>query len=59
MPDKEHEKIRIEPSGRQEVCVPTTEIPNEETIRAFESIDRREGLQYARDADDMFTQLGI
>lgn len=35
------------------------EIPNEETIQAFESIDTREDLHYAMDADDMFRQLGI
>lgn len=35
------------------------EIPNEETRKAFEDIDRREGLHYAKDADDMFKQLGI
>ena len=35
------------------------EIPNEETIKAFKSIDTREYLYYARDADDMFRQLGI
>ena len=35
------------------------EIPNEETIKTFESIDKREDLHYAKDADDMFRQLGI
>lgn len=35
------------------------EIPNEETRKAFEAIDKREGLHYANDADDMFRQLGI
>ena len=35
------------------------EIPNEETRKAFEAIDKREGLYYAKDADDMFKQLGI
>ena len=35
------------------------EIPNEETRKAFEAIDKREGLHYAKDADDMFKQLGI
>ena len=35
------------------------EIPNEETRKAFEAIDNREGLHYAKDADDMFRQLGI
>ena len=33
--------------------------PNEETRKAFEAIDNREGLHYAKDADDMFRQLGI
>ena len=35
------------------------EIPNEETSKAFEAVDTREGLHYAKDADDMFKQLGI
>ena len=35
------------------------EIPNEETRKAFEDIDRRENLHYAKDADDLFKQLGI
>ena len=35
------------------------EVPNEETRKAFEAIDNREGLHYAKDADDMFRQLGI
>ena len=35
------------------------EIPNEETRKAFEAIDKGEGLHYAKDADDMFKQLGI
>ena len=35
------------------------QIPNEETRKAFEAIDKREGLHYAKDADDMFKQLGI
>ena len=35
------------------------EIPNEETKKAFESIDKREDLHYAKDTDDMFKQLGI
>ena len=43
-----------------EKCLPfSMEIPNEETIKAFESIDKRENLHYAKDADDMFRQLGI
>lgn len=35
------------------------EIPNEETREALEAIERREGLHYAKDADDLFKQLGI
>ncbi len=35
------------------------EIPNEETSKAFEDIVKREGLNYAKDADDMFKHLGI
>ena len=35
------------------------EIPKEETRKAFEDIDRRENLLYAKDADDLFKQLGI
>ena len=43
-----------------EKCLPfSMEIPNEETIKTFESIDKREDLHYAKDADDMFRQLGI
>ena len=43
-----------------EKCLPfSLEIPNEETIKAFESIDTREDLHYARDSDDMFRQLEI
>lgn len=37
----------------------STEEPNEETRQAFEAIDKREELHYAKDADDMFRQLGI
>ena len=37
----------------------SVEIPNEETRKAFEDIDRRENLHYAKDADDLFKQLGI
>ncbi len=36
-----------------------SEIPNEETRQALEAIERREGLHYAKDADDLFKQLGI
>ena len=36
-----------------------TEEPNEETRRAFEAIDRGEGLHHAKDAEDLFKQLGI
>lgn len=35
------------------------EIPNEETLKAFEDIDKRQGLCYAKDAEDMFRQLRI
>ena len=35
------------------------EIPNEETVRTFKATDRGEGLNPARDADDMFKRLGI
>ena len=35
------------------------EIPNEETRQALEAIERREGLHHAKDADDLFRQLGI
>lgn len=35
------------------------EVPNEETIKAFRDIDNRENLHYAKDADDMFGQLGL
>ena len=35
------------------------EIPNADTLKAFQDIDRRENLIYAKDADDMFKKLGI
>lgn len=35
------------------------EVPNEETREAFDAIERGDGLLYAKDADDMFKQLGI
>lgn len=35
------------------------EIPNEETRQALEAIEQRKGLHYAKDADDLFRQLGI
>lgn len=35
------------------------ETPNEETCQALEAVERREGLHYAKDADDLFRQLGI
>lgn len=35
------------------------EIPNEETRKAMEAVERREGLFRAKDADDLFRQLGI
>ena len=33
------------------------EIPNEETRNAFEAIDKREGLHYEKNADDMVEQV--
>ena len=35
------------------------EIPNEETLQALEATERREGLFHAKDAEDLFRQLGI
>lgn len=35
------------------------EISNEETRLALEAVERREGLCHAKDADDLFRQLGI
>lgn len=35
------------------------EIPNAETLKAFEDIDNRRNLHYAKDSADMFKQLGI
>ncbi len=35
------------------------EIHNAETLKAFEDIDNRKGLHYAKDSADMFKQLGI
>ena len=35
------------------------EIPNKETLNAFQDIDGRENLIYAKDAEDMFKKLGI
>ena len=35
------------------------EIPNSETLQAFEDIDKRQNLHYAKDTADMFKQLGI
>lgn len=44
----------------REKCLPfDAEIPNEETRQALESVERREGLHHAKDADDLFRQLGI
>ncbi len=37
----------------------STEIPNEETRQALEAVERREGLCHAKDADELFRQLGI
>lgn len=43
-----------------EKCLPfSMEIQNKETIKAFESIDKREDLHYAKNADDIFRKLGI
>ncbi len=36
-----------------------TEVPNEETRQALEMIEQRKALHYAKDADDLFKQLGI
>ncbi|MFI3271367.1 MAG: hypothetical protein R3Y11_04550 [Pseudomonadota bacterium] len=33
--------------------------PNAETIEVLEQIERKENLHYAKDADDLFAQLGI
>ncbi len=35
------------------------EIPNAETLQAFEDIDKRQNLHYAKDSADMFRQLGV
>ena len=35
------------------------EIPNEETNKALDDIDKREELHYAKDADVLFKQLDI
>ena len=35
------------------------ESPNEETRQALEAAERREGLFHAKDAEDLFRQLGI
>ncbi|MDO5484503.1 MAG: type II toxin-antitoxin system RelB/DinJ family antitoxin [Desulfovibrionaceae bacterium] len=41
-------------------CLPFgTEEPNKETREALEAIEKREGLYQAKDADDLFRQLGI
>lgn len=34
------------------------EVPNEETRKAFEAIDNREGLHYAKDADGYVQAVG-
>lgn len=36
-----------------------TEEPNEETRQALEAVERRQELHHAKDADDLFKQLGI
>lgn len=44
----------------REKCLPFgAEIPNEETRQALEAVERREGLHHAKDAADLFRQLGI
>jgi len=35
------------------------EIPNAETIATIQAVDNGEGLYHAKDADDLFRQLGI
>lgn len=34
-------------------------VPNEETLKAFEATDKGEGLHKAKNAQDLFKQLGI
>lgn len=34
-------------------------LPNEETLRTFASTDKGEDLTVCKDADDLFTRLGI
>ena len=36
-----------------------TEVPNELTRKTLEAVDRGEGLHHAKDAEDLFRQLGI
>ena len=40
-------------------CLPFAGEPNKETREALEAIEKREGLYQAKDADDLFRQLGI
>lgn len=35
------------------------EIPNAETIATMQAVEKGEGLHHAKDADDLFRQLGI
>ncbi len=40
-------------------CLPFGHEPNAETIEVLEQIERKENLHCAKDADDLFAQLGI
>ncbi len=40
-------------------CLPFGHIPNEETRKTFEQIERGEGLHHAKDAEDLFKQLDV
>ena len=39
--------------------LPFSAEPNQETREALEAIEKREGLYQAKDAEDLFRQLGI
>lgn len=44
----------------REKCLPFgAEIPNEGTRQALEAVERGEGLHHAKDAADLFRQMGI
>lgn len=44
----------------REKCLPFgAEIPNEETRKTLEAVERGDGLHHAKDAADLFRQLGI